>query len=209
METAKLFCEVTGNERVCFLNTGSEAVQAAMRIARTVTGRDKVLVFDKDYHGNFDPVLVRSVGSGAKRRTLPLAPGIPASAVQDVIVVPWGKPEALDMIREVAGELAAVLVEPVQSRQPEWIPVDFVHEVKRISEEYGFLLVFDEVITGLRQGPHGAQDKIRSSRTSPPTARFSAAARCRSASSPASRNTWIPSTAARGSMATTRSPRRK
>ena len=113
METAKLFCEVTGNDRVCFLNTGSEAVQAAMRIARTVTGRDKVLVFDKDYHGNFDPVLVRSVGSGAKRRTLPLAPGIPASAVQDVIVVPWGKPEALDMIREVAGELAAVLVEPV------------------------------------------------------------------------------------------------
>jgi amino acid adenylation domain-containing protein/FkbH-like protein len=158
METAKLFCEVTGNDRVCFLNTGSEAVQAAMRIARTVTGRDKVLVFDKDYHGNFDPVLVRSVGSGAKRRTLPLAPGIPASAVQDVIVVPWGKPEALDMIREVAGELAAVLVEPVQSRQPEWIPVDFVHEVKRIAEEHGFLMVFDEVITGLRQGTHGAQD---------------------------------------------------
>jgi amino acid adenylation domain-containing protein/FkbH-like protein len=158
METAKLFCEVTGNERVCFLNTGSEAVQAAMRIARTVTGRDKVLVFDKDYHGNFDPVLVRSVGSGARRRTLPLAPGIPASAVQDVIVVPWGKPEALDMIREVAGELAAVLVEPVQSRQPEWIPVDFVHDVQRLSKEHGFLLVFDEVITGLRQGLHGAQE---------------------------------------------------
>jgi amino acid adenylation domain-containing protein/FkbH-like protein len=158
METAKLFCEVTGNERVCFLNTGSEAVQAAMRIARTVTGRDKILVFDKDYHGNFDPVLVRSVGAGARRRTLPLAPGIPASAVQDVIVVPWGKPEALEMIREVAHELAAVLVEPVQSRQPEWIPVDFVHEVQRIGQEHGFLLVFDEVITGLRQGLRGAQD---------------------------------------------------
>ena len=55
METSRLFCEVTGNERVCFLNTGSEAVQAAMRIARTVTGRDKIVVFDKDYHGNFDP----------------------------------------------------------------------------------------------------------------------------------------------------------
>jgi amino acid adenylation domain-containing protein/FkbH-like protein len=158
MDTAKLFCEVTGNERVCFLNTGSEAVQAAMRIARTVTGRDKVLVFDKDYHGNFDPVLVRSVGTGAKRRTLPLAPGIPASAVQDVIVVPWGKPEALDMIREVAGQLAAVLVEPIQSRQPELVPVDFVREVKRLAEQHGFLLVFDEVISGLRQGPHGAQD---------------------------------------------------
>ncbi|MEP4078997.1 amino acid adenylation domain-containing protein [Haloferula sp.] len=158
METAKLFCEVTGNERVCFLNTGSEAVQAAMRIARTVTGRDKILVFDKDYHGNFDPVLVRSVGKGARRRTLPLAPGIPESAVADVIVVPWGRPEALDMIREVAGELAAVLVEPVQSRQPELIPIDFVHEVKKISEENNFLMVFDEVITGVRQGPRGAQE---------------------------------------------------
>ena len=60
-----------------------------------------------DYHGNFDPVLVRSVGKGARRRTLPLAPGIPESAVGDVIVVPWGKPEALDMIREIAHELAA------------------------------------------------------------------------------------------------------
>ncbi|GAA5483905.1 non-ribosomal peptide synthetase/type I polyketide synthase [Haloferula sargassicola] len=157
METSKLFCEVTGNDRVCFLNTGSEAVQAAMRIARTVTGRDKILVFDKDYHGNFDPVLVRSVGKGARRRTLPLAPGIPDNAVQDVIVVPWGKPEALDMIREVADQLAAVLVEPVQSRQPELIPIEFVHEVKKISEEKGFLLVFDEVITGIRQGPGGSQ----------------------------------------------------
>ncbi|MBK1882383.1 amino acid adenylation domain-containing protein [Luteolibacter pohnpeiensis] len=158
METSKLFCEATGNERVCFLNTGSEAVQAAMRISRTVTGRDKILVFDKDYHGNFDPVLVRSVGKGARRRTLPLAPGIPDAAVGDVIVVPWGKPEALEMIREVAHELAAVLVEPVQSRQPELIPIDFVHEVKKISEEHGFLLVFDEVITGLRQGLGGAQE---------------------------------------------------
>ena len=157
MECSKLFSEVTGNERACFLNTGSEAVQAAMRIARTVTGRDKILVFDKDYHGNFDPVLVRSVGKGSRRRTLPLAPGIPDNAVQDVIVVPWGKPAALDMIREVADQLAAVLVEPVQSRQPEMIPVDFVHEVKKIAEENGFLLVFDEVITGIRQGPGGAQ----------------------------------------------------
>lgn len=158
MECSKLFCEVTGNERVCFLNTGSEAVQAAMRISRTVTGRDKILVFDKDYHGNFDPVLVRSVGKGQRRRTLPLAPGIPDNAVQDIIVVPWGKPEALDMIREVADELAAVLVEPVQSRQPEMVPVEFVREVKKISEENGFLLVFDEVITGIRQGPRGAQE---------------------------------------------------
>lgn len=158
METSRLFCEVTGNERVCFLSTGSEAVQAAMRIARTVTGRDKIVVFDKDYHGNFDAVLVRSVGSGTKRRTLPVAPGIPEAAVGDVIVVPWGRPEALDMIREIAHELAAVLVEPIQSRQPELMPVEFVHEVRKISEASGFLIVFDEVVTGLRQGLGGSQE---------------------------------------------------
>ena len=98
---------------MAFTEVAGVAVDSKDRVYLFCRGRHPVLVFDKDYHGNFDPVLVRSVGSGAKRRTLPLAPGIPASAVQDVIVVPWGKPEALDMIREVAGELAAVLVEPV------------------------------------------------------------------------------------------------
>ena len=158
MEAAKLFCEITGNERASFVNTGSEAVQAAMRLARTVTGRDKIVVFSKDYHGNFDEMLVRSVGEGDRRRSLPIAPGIPFRAVEDVIVLPYGTDEALEIIRDRADELAAVIVEPIQSRRPEFQPKEFIREVRSITEKSGTVFVFDEVITGFRTGPRGAQD---------------------------------------------------
>ncbi len=158
MEAAKLFCEITGNERASFVNTGSEAVQAAMRLARTVTGRDKIVVFTKDYHGNFDEMLVRSVGEGDRRRSLPIAPGIPFRAVEDVIVLPYGTDEALEVIRDRAHELAAVIVEPIQSRRPEFQPKEFIREVRSITEKSGTVFVFDEVITGFRTGPHGAQE---------------------------------------------------
>ncbi|MDF1812130.1 MAG: amino acid adenylation domain-containing protein [Verrucomicrobiales bacterium] len=157
MEAAKLFCEVTGNERASFVNTGSEAVQAAMRLTRTVTGRDKIVVFAKDYHGNFDEVLVRGVGSGDKLRSMPVAPGIPNRAVEDVIVLPYGTEESLQVIRNRAHELAAVIVEPVQSRRPEFQPKEFIHELRKITADSGTAFVFDEVITGFRAGPHGAQ----------------------------------------------------
>ncbi|MCB1228974.1 MAG: amino acid adenylation domain-containing protein [Verrucomicrobiae bacterium] len=158
MEAAKLFCEITGNGRASFVNTGSEAVQAAMRLARTVTGRDKIVIFAKDYHGNFDEMLVRSVGEGDKRRSLPIAPGIPFRAVNDVIVLPYGSDEALEVIRNQASELAAVIVEPIQSRRPEFQPKDFIREVRAITERSGTVFVFDEVITGFRTGPRGAQE---------------------------------------------------
>jgi amino acid adenylation domain-containing protein len=154
MEAADLFCALTGAERASFVCTGSEAVSAAMRLARTVTGRDKIVLFARDYHGNFDEVLVRASASGA---TLPIAPGIPREAVGNVIVLPYGTPEALDYIRTHAGSLAAVLVEPVQSRRPEFRPVEFIHELRRITETHGALLIFDEVVTGFRMGLTGAQ----------------------------------------------------
>ena len=157
MEAARLLCEFTGNERASFVNTGSEGVQAAMRLSRTVTGRDKIVVFAKDYHGNFDEVLVRGVGSGDKLRSMPVAPGIPNRAVDDMIVLPYGADESLEFIREKAGELAAVIVEPVQSRMPEFQPKEFVRELRKITSESGTALVFDEVITGFRAGPRGAQ----------------------------------------------------
>lgn len=158
MEASKLFCELTGNERASFVNTGSEAVQAAMRLSRTVIGRDKIVVFEKDYHGNFDEVLVRGVRSGEKVRTMPSAPGIPNRAVDDVIVLPYGTEESLEMIRDRAHELAAVIVEPIQSRRPEFQPKEFIREVRRITAESGTTFVFDEVITGFRTGPRGAQE---------------------------------------------------
>jgi amino acid adenylation domain-containing protein len=157
MEAAELFCELTGNERASFVSTGSEAVQAAIRLSRTVTGRDKVVVFARDYHGNFDEVLVRGVGPDSSPRSVPIAPGIPLRAVEDIIVLPYGTGESLEVIRSRAHELAAVLVEPVQSRRPEFQPVEFIRELREITRASGTALIFDEVITGFRSGPRGAQ----------------------------------------------------
>lgn len=157
-EAAKLFCELTGMDRVSWVNTGSEAVQAAIRIARTVTGRDKIVVFSGDYHGNFDEVLVRSVKGASGRRTTPLAPGVPSASVSNVLVLDYGETSALDAIRAQAGEIAAVLVEPVQSRRPDFQPREFLHALRALTKEMDIVLVFDEVITGFRIGPGGAQE---------------------------------------------------
>ena len=115
-EVAALICELTGNARATLVNTGSEAVAAALRVARTVTGRVRIVVFDGDYHGNFDEVLVRGHRDGRAR---PMAPGIPQSAVDNVTVLPFGAPESLAWLAEHGNDVAAVLVEPVQSRFPE------------------------------------------------------------------------------------------
>ena len=157
MEAAQLFCEVTGNDRASFVCTGSEAVYAAMRLARTVTNRDRIVMFARDYHGNFDEVLVRAVDGKDGPRTLPLAPGVPRDSVKNVIVLPYGTPQALDYIRKNADSLAAVIVEPVQSRRPEFRPAEFIREVRKITERSGSLFIFDEVVTGFRFGPRGAQ----------------------------------------------------
>ena len=157
-EAARLLCELTGMDRVSWVNTGSEAVQAAIRISRTVTGRDKIVVFTGDYHGNFDEVLVRGTKSAKSRRTFPQAPGIPFDSVKNVLVLDYGEPEALEIIKQHAGEIAAVLVEPVQSRRPEWQPKEFLQELRQLTTDEGIVLVFDEVITGFRIRQGGAQE---------------------------------------------------
>lgn len=157
-EVAKLFCEMTGNERMTFCNTGSEAVVAALRIARTVTGRNRVVLFAGAYHGMFDEVLVKGIKSSSGAPvSLPVAPGIPREKVANLTVLDYGTPEALDWIRKNSGELAAVLVEPVQSRHPHLQPVEFLKEVRRITQASGTALIFDEVVTGFRVHPGGCQ----------------------------------------------------
>ena len=157
-QVAELICEFTGMERATFVNTGSEAVQASMRVARTVTGRDKIVCFVDDYHGNFDEVLVRAAKSHGKPVSFPLAGGIPRSAVENVLMLDYGTDESLEIIRNQANELAAILVEPMQSRRPEFHPHEFLHEVRKITEASETLLIFDEVITGFRTCPGGAQE---------------------------------------------------
>ena len=153
-EVARRFCELTGNERVAFTNTGSEAVAAALRLARTVTGRDKVVVFEGAYHGIFDEVVVRAGAGGV---ALPGAPGVPRSHVSEVLVLPYGEDAALERIEALGAELAAVLVEPVQSRRPELAPAAFLRRLRELTAASGAALVFDEVVTGFRTHPGGIQ----------------------------------------------------
>jgi glutamate-1-semialdehyde aminotransferase len=156
-EVAALVCELTGMERATFCNTGSEAVLAAIRVARTVTGRSRIVLFAGAYHGTFDEVLVRGIQRRGEPHSLPIAPGIPAENVAQVTVLDYGTPEALDYIRTHATEMAAVLVEPVQSRHPAFQPVEFLRDVRRITADSGAALIFDEVVTGFRVHPGGVQ----------------------------------------------------
>ncbi|HEY1811411.1 MAG TPA: amino acid adenylation domain-containing protein [Kofleriaceae bacterium] len=153
-ETAKLFCEVTGADRAAFCNTGSEAVMGTMRIARTVTGKRLIAVFTGAYHGIFDEVIVRGT---RKLKSIPAAPGIMPSAFENVIVLDYGTPESMEILKSRADELAAIVVEPVQSRRPDFQPVEFLRELRTFTEEAGIVLVFDEVVTGFRSHPQGAQ----------------------------------------------------
>ncbi|GGF54348.1 hypothetical protein GCM10007301_12330 [Azorhizobium oxalatiphilum] len=156
-EVAALIAELTGNERVTFCNTGSEAVMAAMRVARTVTGRERVVLFGGGYHGQFDEVLVKGGGRSGTPIALPVAPGIPRGSVGNMIVLPFGTQESLDWVKANADTLAAVITEPVQSRHPGLVPVDFLRELRAVTERSGTAFVMDEVVTGFRTHPGGMQ----------------------------------------------------
>ena len=153
-EVAKMICELTNYDRAGFCNTGSEAVLGAIRIARTVTGRSTIICFNGSYHGINDEVILRGT---KKLKSIPAAAGIMPEAVQNMLVLDYGTPEALAIIKERAHEIAAVLVEPVQSRRADFHPKEFLQAVRKITSEAGSLLIFDEVITGFRTLPGGAQ----------------------------------------------------
>ncbi len=153
-EVAKLICELTDCDRAAFCNTGSEAVLGAMRIARTVTGRDLIAIFAGSYHGILDEVIVR----GTKQlRSIPAAPGIPAAMVANILVLDYDAPDVLEILASRADELAAVMVEPVQSRSPEYQPRELLHQLREFTQQAGIALIFDEIVTGFRIDLGGAQ----------------------------------------------------
>jgi glutamate-1-semialdehyde aminotransferase len=153
-DVCKLICEFTNFDRAALCNTGSEAVLGAMRIARTVTGRSLIVAFSGSYHGINDEVIVRGT---KKLKTVPAAPGIMPEVVQNMLILDYGTEESLKIIAERAHELAAVLVEPVQSRRPEFQPIAFLKKVREITWQSDTVLIFDEVISGFRMHPGGAQ----------------------------------------------------
>jgi len=153
-EVAELMCKLTGFDRAGLCNTGSEAVMGCVRIARTVTGRSKIAIFAGAYHGIFDEVIVRGT---KKLKSVPAAPGILPNTAENVVVLDYGTPETLQWLRDNAKDLAAVLVEPVQSRRPDFQPKEFLRELRTLTEQNGALLIFDEVVTGFRSHPGGIQ----------------------------------------------------
>ncbi|HLL21178.1 MAG TPA: aminotransferase class III-fold pyridoxal phosphate-dependent enzyme, partial [Kofleriaceae bacterium] len=153
-KAAKLFCEITGTERAAFCNTGSEAVMGTMRIARTVTGRNLIAMFTGAYHGIFDEVIVRGT---RKLKSIPAAPGIVPSASANILVLDYGTPESMAILKARMHELAAVIVEPVQSRRPDFQPVEFLRELRALTREHGTVFIWDEVVCGFRAHPGGAQ----------------------------------------------------
>jgi glutamate-1-semialdehyde aminotransferase/malonyl CoA-acyl carrier protein transacylase/acyl carrier protein len=153
-EVCKLMCEFTQHDRAALCNTGSEAVLGAMRVARTVTGRPLIVAFSGSYHGIMDEVIVRGT---KKLKTVPAASGILPENVQSMLILDYGTDEALRIIKERADEIAAVLVEPVQSRRPEFQPIEFLKKLRTVTEDAKVCLVFDEVISGFRFHPGGTQ----------------------------------------------------
>jgi glutamate-1-semialdehyde 2,1-aminomutase len=166
---AKLFCEmVPGVEKVTFCNSGTEATMYALRLARATVGRPLVAKFEGGYHGTHDLLAVSfglprlpldKFGPIEDPAAIPESPGLAEGAWQDTIVLPYNHPAAFDKIRSHADRLAAVIVEPVQGAAGT-IPAnkEFLSELRRITREIGAFLIFDEVITGFRLAPGGAQE---------------------------------------------------
>ncbi|MFI7287511.1 MupA/Atu3671 family FMN-dependent luciferase-like monooxygenase [Streptomyces anulatus] len=155
-EAAALLASLTGLDRVAFASSGTEANSAAIRLARAATGRDKVVMFRGSYHGHIDSVLGRPGGPG--QHAVPVSRGIPASAVAELIVLEYGAQESLETIDALGDTIAAVLVEPVQCRNPGLRPVEFVRALRELTARRGIVLLFDEMLTGLRPHPRGAQE---------------------------------------------------
>ncbi|TCL57597.1 iturin family lipopeptide synthetase A [Kineothrix alysoides] len=153
---AEKICTMTGVERVAFYNSGTEADMVALRIARAVTRRDKAVIFAGSYHGTFDGVL--GVQGMDETDTMTMAPGILNNMVNDIYVLNYGTEESLTFIKNHMEEIAAVMVEPVQSRRPDFRPVEFIKKLREITEEGKCALIFDEVITGFRICNGGAQE---------------------------------------------------
>lgn len=146
-------------EVIRFVNSGTEAVMSAIRLARGVTGRKKIIKFDGCYHGHADALLVKA-GSGVATFGVPGSAGVPEEVVAQTIVLPYNDLNAFETtMGEQGKEIAAVIVEPVAGNMGVVPPVDgFLEGLKRLCEKYGALLIFDEVITGFRLAPGGAQE---------------------------------------------------
>lgn len=157
-KAAKLLCELTNMERCAFAQSGTEAVMTAVRLARHVTRRKKLVIFSNSYHGHADTLLATSVKKGEEFITAPVLSSMPLGIVEEVRVLPYGEDASLEIIGSLGKELAAVVVEPVQSRRVSLQPREFLHQLREVTAANETALIFDEMITGFRVLPGGAQE---------------------------------------------------
>jgi glutamate-1-semialdehyde 2,1-aminomutase len=147
-------------ERVRMVNSGTEATMSAIRLARGFTGRDRIVKFEGCYHGHVDALLVKA-GSGALTFGVPTSPGVPASVAEHTLTLEFNNIEAVESLFATAGDtIAAIIVEPVAGNMNCVPPVPgFLECLRSCCDRYGALLIFDEVMTGFRVGPQGAQGR--------------------------------------------------
>ena len=163
VDLARLVVEmVPGIEKVRMVNSGTEATLSALRLARGVTGRDLVVKMEGCYHGHVDALLVKA-GSGVATLGIPGTPGIPAAVAAQTLVVPYNDLDAFARLaRERGSEIACVIVEPVAANMGVVPPKPgYLEGLREITARAGILLIFDEVITGFRVAPGGAQERYR------------------------------------------------
>ncbi len=153
-DVANLIAEITGMERVAFANTGTEAVSFAMRLARAATKKNKIIIFSGSYHGHIETVL----GIPGDEGVAPMVPGVTNNMVKDLVILSYNDPDIIDQIRAHADDLAGVMVEPVRSRFPDSQPVELLKQMSELTQELDIPLIFDEMITGFRIMPGGAQE---------------------------------------------------
>jgi glutamate-1-semialdehyde 2,1-aminomutase len=159
VELASLIAEaVPSVELLRMVNSGTEAVMSAIRLARGYTARDKIIKFEGCYHGHSDGLLVRA-GSGATTFGIPDSPGVPADYTRNTLLAPFNDLEAVqNLIKAHTGQIACIILEPIAGNMGVIPPQEgFLEGVRKLCDQEGIVLIFDEVITGFRVGWSGAQ----------------------------------------------------
>lgn len=152
---------VPGMDKVRLVSSGTEACMSALRLARGYTGRNKFIKFDGCYHGHADSFLVKA-GSGVATFNIQAVPGIASAVANDTLVAPYNDTDAVTALFEQnPGEIAAIIVEPVAGNMGCVIPEPgFLQSLRKLCDQYGTVLIFDEVMTGFRLAPGGAQERL-------------------------------------------------